>query len=152
MINQESPDQAEPACVEPVVAQPQTKKMEEEIPVKTKNSMSEEEKVKFVELLKIHGKNFEAIAEHLPRRTADQCKNYFANFKKKRNLESYLPEYQPGEPIPRRKREDSVLGKRRVPDSFQCEKVSQTQITGILDSRVFEGIPDPMYLVQFNTQ
>ena len=105
-------------------------------PLKFKNSMSEEEKIKFCDLLKLHGKNFEVIAQSLPRRTPDQCKNYFANFKKKRNLEAYLPDYQPGE-APKRKRLDSncMLGKRKIPDMFHHEKPNQ--ISQVLDIKVF---------------
>ena len=50
-----------------------------------------EEKAQFIELLKTHGRNWEAIAEKLPRKTDKQCRNYFQNYKHKLNLIQYLP-------------------------------------------------------------
>ena len=41
------------------------------------NQWLPEEKKLFIKLLKKHGRNFPAIASDLPRRSVEQCRNYF---------------------------------------------------------------------------
>ncbi|CDW72801.1 nuclear receptor corepressor 1 [Stylonychia lemnae] len=52
----------------------------------------EDEKEKFILLLKKHGRDWCAISDELPRKTDKQCRNYFQNYKHKLNLQQYLPD------------------------------------------------------------
>lgn len=47
-----------------------------------------DEKMKFIELLKIHKRDWKAIAAEFEGKTVSQCKNFFQNYKKKLNLEA----------------------------------------------------------------
>ena len=53
-----------------------------------------DEKDMFIRLLKQHGKNFPLIAQGLRRRSAEQCRNYFQNYKVKLNLNKYVLMYE----------------------------------------------------------
>jgi len=59
--------------------------------IKAQNQWQRDEKEKFVRLLKQHGRNWSVIADELPRRTPQQCRNYFQNYKYKLQLGQYLP-------------------------------------------------------------
>eukprot|EP00347_Sterkiella_histriomuscorum_P015832 403355519 len=52
----------------------------------------DDEKEKFILLLQKHGRDWNAIANELPRKTDKQCRNYFQNYKHKLNLQQYLSE------------------------------------------------------------
>mmetsp|Transcript_13053 Transcript_13053/g.24381 ORF Transcript_13053/g.24381 Transcript_13053/m.24381 type:complete len:412 (-) Transcript_13053:118-1353(-) len=47
-----------------------------------------DEKMKFIELLKIHKRDWKAIAAEFEGKSINQCKNFFQNYKKKLNLEA----------------------------------------------------------------
>lgn len=49
-----------------------------------------EEKKLFIDCLKKHGRDWDAIAEAFPNKTDKQCRNYFQNYKHKLNLMQYL--------------------------------------------------------------
>ena len=59
--------------------------------IKAQNQWQRDEKDKFVRLLQQHGRNWQVIADELPRRTPQQCRNYFQNYKYKLQLGQYLP-------------------------------------------------------------
>ena len=58
------------------------------------NQWTTAEKKVFALGLRQYGKNFNKIAEKLQRRTAEQCRNYFQNYKQKLNLMVYVREYE----------------------------------------------------------
>jgi len=61
--------------------------------IKAQNQWQRDEKEKFIQLLQLHGRNWQVIADELPRRTAQQCRNYFQNYKYKLRLGRYLPSH-----------------------------------------------------------
>jgi hypothetical protein len=61
--------------------------------IKAQNQWQRDEKEKFIQLLQIHGRNWQVIADELPRRTPQQCRNYFQNYKYKLHLGRYLPSH-----------------------------------------------------------
>ena len=58
------------------------------------NQWTVEEKKTYIDSLKRYGKNFQKISECLKRRTPDQCRNYFQNYKVKLNLNQYVREFE----------------------------------------------------------
>jgi len=58
---------------------------------KAMNQWQKEEKEKFKRLLSEYGKNWGRIAQGLPKRNQQQCRNYYQNYKTKYQLDRYLP-------------------------------------------------------------
>ncbi|KAJ3337380.1 nuclear receptor corepressor 2, partial [Kappamyces sp. JEL0680] len=62
-------------------------------PRKTISYWSISEKAEFLKVLALHGKNFEAIARSLQTKSVIQVRNYFGNYKDKRELDDALDKY-----------------------------------------------------------
>ena len=58
------------------------------------NQWTEAEKKIFNNCLRKYGKNFVKISESLQRRTAEQCRNFFQNYKTKLGLMTFVREYE----------------------------------------------------------
>lgn len=59
------------------------------------NQWTFDEKMKFIELFRQYGRNWELISSRITTKTLSQVKNFFQNYKKKLNLENLEPTHDP---------------------------------------------------------
>jgi hypothetical protein len=59
------------------------------------NQWTFDEKMKFIELFRQFGRNWEVISSKINTKTLSQVKNFFQNYKKKLNLENLEPNHDP---------------------------------------------------------
>jgi hypothetical protein len=59
------------------------------------NQWTFDEKMKFIELFRQYGRNWEVISSKINTKTLSQVKNFFQNYKKKLNLENLEPNHDP---------------------------------------------------------
>ncbi|RKP20868.1 hypothetical protein ROZALSC1DRAFT_27681 [Rozella allomycis CSF55] len=71
------------------------------------------EKVKAIEGIRFHGKNFQKISEYVGTKTEQQCRSFYQNYKKKLDLDTII------------KNNEKIIPKVETPSDLSFEKVNE---------------------------